>query len=63
MESPVSLADLVVLTGGLMMFAGAVAFVMRLGGKLDRLSDAIEHLAASMDDHEGRLRRLEGHGE
>lgn len=38
---------------------GAFLFVFRLGGKMDRLSGAIEHLTKVLEDHEDRIRILE----
>ncbi len=41
------------------MAAVALPFVYWFGGKMDRLSSAIEHLATRDVDHEARLRVLE----
>jgi len=39
--------------------AAVLLFVFRLGGKMDRLSVSIDHLAKVFEDHEDRLRALE----
>ena len=39
--------------------AGVLLFVYRLGGKMDRLSSSIDHLANVFEDHENRIRQLE----
>lgn len=58
-EDPVTLGDIANLIGLVGMVAAGALFVGRLGGKLDRLSDAIERLTLNLDDHEVRIRELE----
>jgi len=53
------LESLVVILNIIVVISGALLFIFRLGGKMDRLSGAIEHLTRVLEDHEERIRVLE----
>lgn len=56
---PDILSQALVLLNVVSVIAGLVYFVARMGSKLDALTDALNNLARSHDDHEVRIRSLE----
>ena len=57
------LTQLLVAVNVIVVVGGAIYFVAAMGAKIDRLSEAVNHLANSTerghDDHEQRLRAVE----
>lgn len=59
MNSPLTFGDVLRIVEAVAVLATAIIFIIRMGGKIDRLSDAVNNLASSFRDHEDRLRVLE----